>query len=203
MSVAVVFWDVDTQRDFMDPDGKLAVPDAQGIVENLKKLTEFAVAGGIPIVASADAHNVDDEEFEQFPPHCVAGTDGQKKIPETSVERSQVVDVERLEEQIEALRSGEMQQLIVEKQELDVFSEPATEQVLFALDPGRIVLYGVATEYCVLRAVRGLRERGFEVTVVSDAIRPVDEASGQEAVGEMEGMGARFSDTDSLIESKE
>lgn len=199
MSGATLFWDVDTQHDFMDPDGKLAVPGASETVPNLARLTRFAAEHGIPIIASADAHAQQDEEFQEFPQHCVVGTPGQRKIPETSADGMEVADPERLEQQIQAVAEGEIPQLVIEKQKLDVFTEPTPEKVLRALAPERVVVYGVATEYCVLCAVKGIRECGFPVEVVQDAIRAVDQQAGRAAIQQMRQLGATFTDTASAL----
>ncbi|PYO97725.1 MAG: hypothetical protein DMD61_11830 [Gemmatimonadetes bacterium] len=73
----IIFWDVDTQYDFMHADGKLYVPEAERIVGNLKRLTDYAHAHGIRIVASADDHVTAHPEISDapdwattFPPHC-------------------------------------------------------------------------------------------------------------------------------------
>ncbi len=79
----LVFVDVDTQADFMLPTGNLYVPGAEKIIPNLARLVEFARDHDVPVVSSADAHSLSDDEFQQFPPHCVKGTSGQKKLPET------------------------------------------------------------------------------------------------------------------------
>ena len=84
MSDLVVFFDVDTQADFMNPTGSLYVKGAETIVPNLKKLMDFARANNIPVLSSADAHAPDDPSFSEWPPHCVVGTPGQFRIPETS-----------------------------------------------------------------------------------------------------------------------
>jgi len=183
----------------MDPDGALAVPGAQEIVGALAQLTEFAVRCRIPIIASADAHDPEDAEFKDFPPHCVAGTPGQKKIAQTSPASSQPADEGRIDEQVKALRSGELAQLVIEKQALDVFTEPAADRVLSALRPRRVVVYGVTTEYCVLRAVLGLRERGYRVTVLEDAVKAVDDDSGRKAIEQMTRAGARLDRTASVV----
>src|SRR4051794_38432521 len=78
-----VFVDVDTQFDFMDPRGRLYVPQAEAIVPALKRLFEVARRERIPVISSADNHSPDDAEFARFPPHCVRGTPGQQKIAET------------------------------------------------------------------------------------------------------------------------
>ena len=199
MSVPLLFWDVDSQHDFIDPEGRLAVSGAGGIVGNLERLTAFAVQQSIPIVASADAHIEDDEEFKEFAQQCVPGTPGQRKIPQTSVDGSEVAADETLEDQIEALRGGTLPQLIIEKQKLDGFTQAAAHRVLSALRPERVTGYGVATEYCVRCAVLGIRLAGFEVIVVDDAIRAVDEEAGRQAIEEMKQAGARFADTRSIL----
>src|SRR5881397_1577261 len=89
-SPRVIFWDVDTQYDFMKADGKLYVPDAEQLIPNLKKLTDYAHGHGICIVASADDHVLNHSEISAhpdwkttFPPHCLRGTLGRRKIPKT------------------------------------------------------------------------------------------------------------------------
>src|SRR5438094_3720121 len=88
----IIFWDVDTQHDFMHADGKLYVPEAERVVGNLKRLTDYAHTHGIRIVASADDHVTAHPEISDapdwattFPPHCMRGTPGQKKIPATGL----------------------------------------------------------------------------------------------------------------------
>ena len=64
----VIFWDVDTQYDFMHADGKLYVPDAERIIDNLKRLTDYAHGHGICLVASADDHVNSHAEISDTPP---------------------------------------------------------------------------------------------------------------------------------------
>ena len=74
MKAGMVFVDVDTQVDFMLPAGKLYVPRAEQLIPNLAKLMTWAREHNIPVLSTADAHSVDDPEFAQWPPHCVAGS---------------------------------------------------------------------------------------------------------------------------------
>ena len=97
----VIFWDVDTQYDFMKADGKLYVPDAEQLIPNLRKLTDYAHGHGICIIASADDHVVNHSEISAtpdwkttFPPHCLRGTPGQRKIPETALRDPLVIEPE-------------------------------------------------------------------------------------------------------------
>src|SRR5205085_7868292 len=85
-----ILWDVDTQVDFVRADGKLAVPGAEEALPAMARLVEWARAEGIPHVASADDHELTDAEISEspdystsYPPHCLRGTRGAAKVPET------------------------------------------------------------------------------------------------------------------------
>lgn len=199
MSCPTLFWDVDTQHDFMDEDGKLPVPGANGIVANLAKLTRFATQRGIPIVATADAHPIGDPEFLQFGEHCVPGTRGQKKIEETMPAGTEVARLEAVAEQAHRLLAGQIRQLVIEKRVLDVFEEPLAEKVLAELRPDRIFLYGVATEYCVRAQTLSLRKQAYNVTLLTDAIKPIREEAGEKAIAEMHAGGVKTADTETIL----
>ena len=88
-----VLWDVDTQFDFMYPHGKLYVPGAVHTIPAMQRLVDAARASGIVHVASADDHELTDAEIADepdflntYPPHCLRGTRGALKIPETEQE---------------------------------------------------------------------------------------------------------------------
>ncbi len=83
----IIFWEVDTQRDFMLPGGKLYVPGAEMRIPNMRRLVDAARAGRVLLVSDACVHAPDDPEFAQFPPHCVRGTEGAEIVPELLAER--------------------------------------------------------------------------------------------------------------------
>src|SRR5579872_7487010 len=85
-----VFFDVDTQLDFLYPAGALYVPGAERVVPVIARLNRHAGAHGIPVVSTTDAHTEDDVEFQKWPPHCVAGAWGQRK-PESTLLDGRVV----------------------------------------------------------------------------------------------------------------
>ncbi len=137
-----IFIDIDTQIDFMLPHGRLYVESAEQLLPLLKQLTQFARAHHIPIISSMDAHAADDPEFQQFPPHCVKGTPGQQKVPETLTSAPVVIP-----ERGSFALPGSAEQVIVEKSSLDIFSNPNTEVLLAQLKRHELVVYGVATDY--------------------------------------------------------
>jgi nicotinamidase/pyrazinamidase len=159
-----VFLDVDTQIDFLYPTGALCVPGSVEILPQLGALTRFALSQGVPLVSTADAHLENDPEFAAYPAHCVAGTFGAAKVPETLSPKAVRVSPE---EMAPPMWQG---QLILEKRSIDMFTQPSIAALLETLSPDRFVVYGVVTEICVMHAVQGLLRLGKPVTVVSDAI---------------------------------
>lgn len=197
----LIFWDVDTQVDFIHPGGKLYVPGAEHIVPNLRRLSEWARQKGVTVVASMCAHRPGDPEFETYGQHCLVGTPGQQKIPETQLPRQFVIPYRAV-----ALppRLEPYDQVILEKEKLDVFTNPNTEKLLEKLGRSReVVLYGVVTEICVACAARGLQERGYKLTLVSDAVRHLDEQKGRELSDEVLARGGRLAATDEVLRELE
>jgi nicotinamidase/pyrazinamidase len=189
-----VLWDVDTQIDFVHADGKLAVPDAEGAVPAMARLVAWAREEGIPHVASADDHELTDAEISEtpdfsqtYPPHCLRGTRGAERIPETA--QLDPVPLALTDVPETWLRGREF---LLLKKHFDVFTNPNTDRVLARLDPDEIVLFGVATDVCDDAAIRGLLQRGRRVTFVEDAARGLDEARTAACLDAWRAGGVRF-----------
>src|SRR5207247_1598455 len=86
-----VFFDIDTQIDFLFPAGALYVPGAERIVPTVSKLNHYAAAHGIVVVSDMCAHAENDPEFRDWPPHCIVGTTGQLKPASTMLSKRAVV----------------------------------------------------------------------------------------------------------------
>ena len=175
-----VFVDVDTQIDFLYAAGALYVPGAERLLPRLAELNRYAAAHGIPVVSTVDAHAENDPEFSQWPPHCVVGTAGQQKPCGTLLEKRVVVASTESDYEIDGA-----QQIIVEKQWIDMFAGRNMASILERLNADRWVVYGVVTEYCVRSAVLGLAKTGKPVEVLSDAIQAIDEAAGRAILDEL------------------
>ena len=199
MDPSLLFWDVDTQADFMLPEGKLYVPGAETIIPALTQLTQWASQHGVLVVASADAHQPGDAEFSQYPPHCVAGTPGQKKIPETSLAPQLTIPNRAGANLADRAR---YKQIVIEKQQFDVFTNPNTDDFLAQLGKPEIVLYGVVTEICVAAAGRGLLDRGYRVTLVEDAVRHLNAKPARAFLTELRQRGGRIVNTEQLLKSR-
>ncbi len=192
----MLFWDVDTQIDFLIPGGRLYVPGAESIIPNLARLATCARDRHWLLISSACAHFPGDAELETYGPHCIAGTPGQQKVPETLLADRYVVPNRRTE--LPSARA--FQQIILEKQAFDVFTNPNTDQLLRQCGPSlQIALYGVVTEICVASAARGLLERGHKVALVSDAVRALEPARAAEFIDELLRRGGEIVTTEDVL----
>ncbi len=131
-----------------------------------------------------DAHFEDDPEFRVWPRHCVAGTIGQQKAEATLLEKRVVIPNRECELAIEGA-----QQIVLEKQTVDVFLSRNLKRVMEQLGAGHFVVYGVVTEICVLHVARGLSRLGNRVSVVTDASKALDVAHSERALAEIRGAG--------------
>jgi nicotinamidase/pyrazinamidase len=190
----MVFVDIDTQRDFLEPTGALYISGSDAIIPNLRRLTEYAVSQRVPIVATACCHEPDDPELTRFPPHCMAGSAGQQRVAATNVPASVVLGAD-------VRWSGETpSHLTVQKREIDVFCRADVAKLFARYNEHRptFVVYGVATDYCVSAAVNGLLGLGCRVAIVADAIRPIDPAIEGTVLSELVKRGAVLTVTDAV-----
>lgn len=185
--MSAVFFDVDSQLDFLYPAGALYVAGAERIVPTIARLNGYAAAHGIPVVSTTDAHSEDDPEFKVWPHHCVVGTWGQRKAEATLLDRRVIVPNRPGEIAIDGAK-----QIVVEKQTVDVFAAPNLSRVVERLNGDEYVVYGVVTEICVWYAVRGLLKTGRPVTVVTDAIETLKREDSERALAECSRGGARL-----------
>jgi nicotinamidase/pyrazinamidase len=167
--VKSVFFDVDTQIDFLYPAGALYVPGAETIVSRIAELNRYAASHEFTVISTMDAHSENDPEFRDWPPHCVVDTAGQQKPTGTLLERRAVVPNRPGKANFDGV-----QQVLLEKQALDCFSNVNLPALLEQLGAQRYVVYGVVTEICVRYAACGLLKTGVPVEIVTDAVRSLN-----------------------------
>jgi nicotinamidase/pyrazinamidase len=198
VSSNVIFWEVDTQADFMLPGGTLYVPGAERLLPNIRRLTDAARQGRVFLVSHGCFHTKDDPEFKTFPPHCIQGTPGSAYVTEALTQKVVTIPNEPTAALPRDLK--QYQQILLEKQTLDIFeSRHAAELVKRLGDDVEFVVFGVVTEYCVRFAAKGLLERGHRVSVVKDAIETLNAEDGERAVAELQALGAKFITTDQAL----
>ncbi|MDX8341032.1 isochorismatase family cysteine hydrolase [Draconibacterium sp. IB214405] len=173
----VIFWNVDTQVDFVEPEGKLYVQGAEKIKPLWQQITDFAKQKNITVVNTADFHYPESAELSDepdfvntFPQHCMANTTGAEYVAETQPNNPVVFEWNEDYDSFEAVRKA--RNIVIRKDAFDVFAgNPFTDNVLQLLSPETVVVYGVTTNVCVNDAVVGLSKRVKRVIVVKDAIK--------------------------------
>ncbi|MEO8449675.1 MAG: isochorismatase family protein [Gemmatimonadota bacterium] len=206
---APIFWDVDTQWDFIQPAGKLYVTGSESIVGTLARLTSFAHERGIRVIASADDHVAGHRELSAtpdyrttFPDHCIRGTPGQQKIMETALRNPMIIEPAPVDPAALAARvlahDGD---ILFHKHWFDVFTNPNVLPVVDALAPARIVLYGVALDVCDRYAVEGLlaQRPGIPLVVVTDAVRAIDPEAGARLLADWSTRGVTLASADQIL----
>ncbi|RIH64370.1 isochorismatase family protein [Mariniphaga sediminis] len=175
-----LFWNVDTQIDFVYPRGKLYVQGAEELRPQWKELTMLAKEKVIRVINTADYHYANSAELDAspdfintFPEHCMAHSRGADYIRETEPEDPVVFDWDK-EYLItpELFEEGKHRNFVIRKDAFDVFSgNPLTDTILKQLKPTTVVVYGVTTNVCVDAAVKGLSKKVKNVYVIKDAIK--------------------------------
>ena len=203
-----VLWDVDTQVDFMLPDGKLYVPGAEETIPAMERLVAAAREAGVVHVASADDHELTDPEISDepdfsntYPPHCLRGTRGAAKIEATEQDDPLPLSLTPYPPGLLPGIVEGRRELLLLKKNFNVFTNPNTDPLLDALDPEEIVVFGVATDVCDDAAIRGFLLRGRRVRFVEDAARALDPEREARCLAFWREGGVEFGTVDEVVAS--
>jgi nicotinamidase/pyrazinamidase len=194
----IILWSVDIQKDFMLPGGKLYVPGAEKLLGKINALTDIARRGEALLVSHGCFHPPDDPEFKQFPPHCLKGTEGAEFVPEAMTPNFLRIEnhpAKKLPDDV-----AEYQQIVLEKQTLDIFETHHAHSLVERLGKHpEFMVFGVVTEYCVRCAAKGLLARNRKVSVVRDAVETLDPAVGGTTLSELQNLGANLITTEQAL----
>ena len=171
---------VDIQIDFC-PGGALAVADGDKVVEPLNKYIEKFRVAGAPIIFTRDWHPPDHSSFKSqggpWPPHCVQGTEGAKFHPDLVIppEGEVVSKADRKDEAYSFFQGTDLAERLHKR------------------GIKRLLVGGLATDYCVKETVLDGLKEGFEVYHLDDASRGVNVRLGdsERALQEMVSKGTR------------
>jgi len=192
----------------MRATGKLYVGDSEAIIPNLAALTSYAHDRGIRIVASADDNEPGHRELtgtpdfqESFPEHCMRGTPGQRKIPETTLRNPLVLEPDL---PIPAGVRAHHGDFLLHKHWFDVFTNPHVVPLLQLLDPSDIVLYGVALDVCNRFAIEGLllHRPMARIHLVTDATRAIKPESSAALLKDWERRGVKLVATKDVLSGR-
>jgi nicotinamidase/pyrazinamidase len=178
---------VDVQRDFC-PGGSLAAQQADRILPALNGYLSAARQSGMPVYASRDWHPAVTSHFKeyggQWPPHCVQGTEGALFHSDLELP-SDVIVITKGDVPHEAGYSAFEGHTPDGKALLDELRDRRIDNVYVA---------GLTTEYCVKQTVLDALRGGLRVSVLEDAIAPIEARPGdaQRALEEMSEAGAEL-----------
>jgi nicotinamidase/pyrazinamidase len=178
---------VDLQNDFADPGGSLSVRGAERILPIVNTNVALAGASGAPIAYTQDWHPQSTPHFAKdggiWPVHCVAHTWGAELHPDLVVQGPIV----------RKGSNGEDGYSGFTMRDPTTGEERATELEGLLRDQGvqRVVVCGLATDYCVKATALDAVRLGFEAAVLSDAIAAVElqPGDGDRALEEMATAG--------------
>jgi nicotinamidase/pyrazinamidase len=171
---------VDVQNDFL-PGGSLAVQGGEKIIAPLNRYIEAAQAKGLPIFATRDWHPPSHCSFKEqggiWPPHCIANSEGAQFSSELNSPRSTLVISKGTE---------------LEKDAYSGFEGTDLDERLRSAGISRVLIGGLATDYCVLNTVKDAIKQGYDVLLLQDAIEAVNvqPKDGEKAIDEMTSLGA-------------
>lgn len=165
---------VDVQNDFL-PGGKLAVDDGDAVIPEILELAQnhhFTVTTG-------DSHPAGTKHFEKWPEHCVEGTPGEDIHPAIfRISDAHMVKGNSMEDDGYSGFEG-----------TEISDGATLEQVLEGENVTDVTVVGLALDYCVKATALDAQKAGFGTTVLLDATRPVDQATGDEAIKELRAAG--------------
>ena len=203
-----LLWDVDTQVDFVRAGGKLPVPDAEAAAPAMARLVRWAEEHGVTHLATADDHELTDPEISDepdyeatYPPHCLRGTPGAAKIPETAQRDPLPLSLTPYPPGLVPRLVRDRRELLLLKKTYSAFSNPNLEPLLETLAPSEAIVFGVATDVCNHAAIMGLLARGYAVAFVEDASRGLSEERVEASLAEWRQRGVRFTTTDEVVAS--
>ncbi|MBI4910399.1 MAG: isochorismatase family protein [Acidobacteria bacterium] len=190
----MIFFDIDTQLDFLYPGGALYVPGAEKLARRIGALNHWAAANGHLVASSVDAHSENDPEFRVWPPHCVVGTVGQGKPAITLLDGRVVMPHESTSVALNGAK-----QVLVEKVSTVFFHGASFQALLRAVPADKYVVYGVVTEICVKDAAFGLLKTGKPVELVTDAAEGLNAAAVVAMYAEFTAAGGRLVTTAAVV----
>lgn len=184
---------VDVQNDFADPAGSLSVKGGDAVVPVINGEIEMAASAGATIVATQDWHPESTPHFQKdggiWPVHCVGGTWGAELHPEL-----------RLPDGAPRVRkgsNGEDGYSGFTMRDPTTGEEMPTELDGLLRDKGidRVVVVGLATDYCVSATALDASRLGYETSLLTDAVAAVDlqPGDGDRALEAMRDAGVAMS----------
>ncbi|HET6428694.1 MAG TPA: isochorismatase family protein [Phycisphaerae bacterium] len=197
-----VLFDVSVQRDFFSPGGACYKPSALAAARNIRALFAWARKQRMRVISTVLRVRRDTIGPLADVPHCIEGTDGEKRIYGT-VLRSAIDLGMRNVTDLPRNIFDRHQQVIFEMRGTDVFSHSRCERLLTEQDMDNFIVCGAGSAHSIVEGVIGLRSRGKKVVLADDAILDLDDPKADYAWLRMLAKGAVPMPTEDIIAGKE
>jgi nicotinamidase/pyrazinamidase len=177
---------VDVQNDFADPSGSLSVAGADKVIDAVNAEIAAAKAASAPVVYTQDWHPPRTPHFVTeggpWPVHCVAGTWGAELHPRLAVDGPAVRKATGREDGY----SGFSMRDVASGETLPT----GLDTLLRELGVRRVVVAGLALDYCVKETALDAVKLGYDTVVLRSATAPVEVSPGDGARAEAEIVAA-------------
>ena len=179
----LIFWDVDTQFDFMRPEGALYVPGAESIIEKVSEVRKFALQNDCSMIADIDWHSPGNEEISEspdfiktFPPHCMAGSPGSERLGYLGDIPIEYIEIDKMpSDKLKKLVEKEQFHVVIKKESIDAFDNPNTDRLVEYVKPRAVAVFGVALDFCVKSVLGGLaKHNGIKRILLRDVVKGLD-----------------------------
>lgn len=194
MAKREILFVVDYQQDFVHPEGALhvsSIDDRYNLY--MTAFINMARLNGNAVFQSQDWHFAGDPELQRnggpWPDHCMADSLGARLVCPNPIGNGYINRNGNLAENV-WVSSTQVPDTIIRKGSYSPWDNGVLEEGLKIIAPDRIIVVGLATEYCVRAFVLGALQRKYEVVLFPEGLRSVDEKDGQEAYREMVAAGA-------------
>ena len=196
-----VLVDVNTQRDFLDPDGACPVVNHGALIAAIRRMVAWVKRNQVPVISAVDSHRPGEVRVAAMPLHCIDGSRGQEKIDCTLLGSYVKVESDStLSIPTDLFRWR--QQVIFRKRSADFFVNPKADRFLSQLRAGEYIVYGLSLERSVKAIALGLLARNNKVSVVSEACGYWSRAEAELTVRQMAAKGVDIITVDELLSRK-
>lgn len=198
MSYERCLLDIETQQDFFASSGSCYKPQAAEAAVAVYRLFDWARKNEIPVISTVLRVRPCDHGPLSPTPHCIDGSDGERKMPRTILPRRVnlgLINTTDLPSQL----FQKYQQVIFEKRDTDLFAHARAERLITEMPRTTFVICGAGVAHGIAQAAVGLASRGLGVVVASDAILDLDHPLAGMARLRMAAKGAVFAPSSEIV----
>ncbi|HUU22766.1 MAG TPA: isochorismatase family protein [Phycisphaerae bacterium] len=192
-----ILLDIETQRDFFLPGGSCYKRGARGVARRIYQLFRWARGERIPVISTVLRVRPNERGPLARVPHCIDGSRGEQKLPRTVLPRRINLGLRNTTDLPADLLN--YQQIIFEKRYADLFLHARAERLITELPMTTFVICGAGVAGGIAQTAIGLRFRGFDVILATDAVLDLAHPLAEMAYRRMAAKGVVFAETWQIV----